>query len=196
MNIKLLPALLALACFAAPAAWSDESDAAPDAAPDAEAAAEKPRYELKNKSSFNVAPGARQPFWPIGWVKRAANAPVEVASGPRFILEEKNFHVTSILAGPPAIAVVNGRAYEEGQFLRIPRTAQQAASGASGPRIRVHRIIDGQVWLSHENQIIPVSLRRPELNDKKIETELLNEQKDDFYVAPPAAVAPTAAATR
>ena len=144
-----------------------------------------PRYELKNKSSFALVPGTRPPFWPIGWVKRKSGAPVELPnSGARLAFDAKNFHVTSILLGPPALAVVNGRAYEEGQFLRTPRSAGAPKSAASAPRVRVYRITDGQVWLQLEDQVINVALKRPELSERKIEEELLNEERDEEYVAP------------
>ena len=96
--------------------------------------------------------------------------------------------------GPPAIAFINGRAYEEGQFLRQPRApvagavapAPPVTSGANQPRIRVQRIADGQVWLAYDTQIIGVSLKRPELNERKGGQELLNEEKEDFGPAPEA----------
>lgn len=168
--------------------------AAPAAAGAAEAAtareeAEKsvpPRYELKNKSSFALVPGARPPFWPIGWVKRRTGAPVEVLSnGPKYSFDGKNFVVTSILLGPPALAVVNGRAYEEGQFLRTPRSAVAAVkTAASTPRVRVYRIADGQIWLQCEEQIISVPMKRPELSERKVEQELLNEEREDDLPTP------------
>jgi hypothetical protein len=140
------------------------------------------RYKLKNKSSFTPIPGARPPFWPIGWVKRKGSAPVELASsGPKFSFDGKNFVVTSILLGPPALAVVNGRAYEEGQFLRTPRNA---GVRSSAPRVRVHRIADGQIWLQCEEQIINIALKRPELSERKPEQELLNEEQDEELPAP------------
>ena len=170
------------------AAESAPSPAPATAATEAPAETEKPalpRYELKNKSSFSLVAGTRAPFWPIGWVKRKSGAPVEVVnSGAKLAFDAKNFNVTSILLGPPALAVVNGRAYEEGQFLRTPRVAGAAKSAASAPRIRVYRITDGQVWLQWEDHIINVALKRPELNDRKIEEELLNEDRDEEFVAP------------
>src|SRR4051812_13137957 len=160
------------------------------AEPAAETAAKPPAepYHLKKRSVCNIPPDARPPFWPIGWVHRDGphqEAPV----GPKYVLDEKNFAVTSILMGPPAIAFINGRAYEEGQYLRMkpaavvgapgPAPAPAAASTAALPRIRVQRISDGQVWLALDNQIVAVSLKRPELNERKGGQELLNEDKDD-----------------
>lgn len=140
-------------------------------------------YVLKKRSSFAIASGARPPVWPIGWVKRerGASTIAAVPATPKFVLDATSFTVTSILLGPPAIAVINGRAYEEGQLVRIaaPRTAEVKTPAAAGPRIRVHRIADGQVWLQGEGQLVNVAMKRSELSERKIEEELLNSERDD-----------------
>ncbi len=135
-----------------------------------------PAYELKKRSAFaNTAADARAPFWPIGWVKRAAStavtsgAPVE----PRSKLDEKSFRVTSILLGSGAtqsLAVINGRAYSEGEFLRMPKGGAVPAA-----RVRVQRIADGAVTLQNADQTLVASLMRPELSERKAE-ELLTDQ--------------------
>ena len=181
MNAKLL---LALAACAAPALFAEET-AAP-ATPETKPAVQ--RYELKALSSFKASPEARPPFWPIGWVHRQGVQKAEPV-GPKYTLDEKNFAITSILMGPPALAVINGRAYEEGQFLKIkltaplPGAAPQAAAPAA-PRIRVQRITDGQVWLAYDSQIVAIALKRPELNERKAEQDMLNEDKEDLAPAP------------
>lgn len=176
-GVAASPAPAAKAAFRAtpPAAPAANTEKAPLA-----------RYQLKNKSSFALVAGARPPFWPIGWVKRKGGAPIEVAaSGPKYTFDGKNFVVTSILLGPPALAVVNGRAYEEGQFLRTPRSGVTGVrTAASGPRVRVHRIADGQVWLQCDEQIIHLTLKRPELNERKPEEELLNEEREEDAPVP------------
>ena len=174
-----------IAAFAAPALIAGEA-----VATDAKPAVAK--YELKARSTCNLPPGTRPPFWPIGWVHRAGphqEAPV----GPKFVLDEKNFAVTSILMGSPAIAVINGRAYEEGQFLRVKVAAPAiGAAGTPAPRIRVQRITDGQVWLAFDTEIIGVALKRPELNERKAEQEVLNEDKEDVTLVPTVQAAPSA----
>ncbi len=73
-------------------------------------------YQLKNRSSFTAKDTGRPPFWPIGHVKRGQNIQAEsVAIAPTTKLEPEMFSVTSILLGNPALAVINGRAYGEGE---------------------------------------------------------------------------------
>jgi hypothetical protein len=160
--LLLSTAGLATATEPAPAA-TPASDTAP-------AAVTPPRYELKNKSSFTVAAETRVPFWPIGWQKGGPVAATPIT--PQLQLDPEMFKVTSILLGGLPIAVINGRSYEEGQFLRLPK--------GSTVRIRVYRIGDGKVWLQAGEQILAVGLKRPELNERKGDTELLNEEKDDY----------------
>jgi len=133
-----------------------------------------PPYELKNRSKFEgPESNARAPFWPIGWVKRragVATAAAPVVAAQRVLIDEKSFKVTSILLGTgttPSLAVINGRAYSEGEFLRMPKSA------ATPPvRIRVQRINDGNVILQNADQILVASLSRPELSNKR-DSELL-----------------------
>ena len=126
-----------------------------------------PPYVLKNRSKFDD-PGesARVPFWPVGWTKqKQAAIAVAVAAAPKLAFDPKSFHVTSILIGggtSPSLAVINDRAYAEGEFLRMPPKGSQR-----GRRIRVERITDGTVTLEHEDQKIVVPLRRQELNQHK-----------------------------
>ena len=145
-----------------PAAQPDsppQAQAQPDATP-----APPPPYELKNRSAFTgPVAKARAPFWPIGWVHHDANAPlVQAAPAPvKIMLDDKAFKVSSILLGSgtdPSLAVINGRAYSEGEFLRMPRTP-----GVPTVRIRVLRISDGAVLLQHAEQNLLVPLRREEV---------------------------------
>ena len=136
-----------------------------------------PPYELKNRSSFaNPVDMTRAPFWPIGWVKRSKNSPVVAAQQvevPKVALDARSFRVTSILLGSgttPSLAVINGRAYSEGEFVRMPKTP-----GVPPIRVRVQRITDGSVILENANQTLVASLVRPELSNPKPETLL----KDD-----------------
>ena len=146
-------------------------------------------YQLKNRSSFACAgEGVRAPFWPIGWVHRkGVSSAVAVTAAPKAVLDEKSFRVTSILLGSgatPSLAVINGRAYSEGEFLKMPRGTAPAAPAAPGttaapaaPRIRVQRISDGIVMLQHADQLINVAMLRPELAQKKIEDPLLDDER-------------------
>ena len=136
-----------------------------------------PSYELKNRSSFtNPVDMTRAPFWPIGWVKRAkgsATVAAQQVEMPKIALDARSFRVTSILIGSgttPSLAVINGRAYSEGEFIRMPKTP-----GVASPRVRVHRITDGSVILENANQTLVAALARPELSNPKPEALL----KDD-----------------
>ena len=140
-----------------------------------------PAYELKKKSTFAGVPeDSRAPFWPIGWVKRAkaqvnAAAQVPVAPVAKVHLDEKAFKVTSILLGSgttPSLAVINGRAYSEGEFLRMPK-----GSNLPPVRVRVQRINDGNVILQNADQILVASLARPELSNKRSEELLLDPDR-------------------
>ena len=106
-------------------------------------------YQLKTKSRFAAPEGTRAPFVPIGWVKTAGQVVAVHAAN----VDESAFRLTSVLLGNPALAVINGRSYEEGQFLRLPR-------GSAQLRIRVYRIADGQVWLQYEDKVFAVQLKR------------------------------------
>ena len=138
-------------------------------------------YRLENRSSFDCVETQRAPFWPIGWVKRVKGgiAQSEAPAVPKFTFDPKSFKVTSILLGPPALAVINGRPYGEGEVLKQPR----GAAGTSLPqlpsavRIRVQRITDGQVILQCEDQMLTALVQRTELSGKKDERELLLDDR-------------------
>jgi hypothetical protein len=133
-------------------------------------------YELKNRSSFSDGgANSRAPFWPIGWVKRSGPTHAPVVAVPRVLLDEKSFKVTSILLGSgttPSLAVINGRAYSEGEFLRMPK-------GSPMPplRVRVQRINDGTVILQNADQTLVASLVRPELSNKRPEELVLDPDR-------------------
>jgi hypothetical protein len=130
------------------------------------------KYELKKRSAFNLPETTRPPFWPIGWTKRSGATPVVTPTGPKFALDEKSFAVTSILTGNPSLAVINGRSYTEGEYLRTSKSKGL-------PRIRVLRIYDGFVQLQLGDQVVSPKLRREELEPKKAATEelLLDEER-------------------
>ena len=133
--------------------------------------AEIGKYDLKKKSTFTLAADRRAPFWPIGWVKKAPNQThTEITQAPKQKIDEKAFSVTSILVGNPSLAVVNGRAYSEGELIRIPK-------GSAPMKIRVQQIADGSVTLQYEEQAIVIAMHRPELSEHKPEADLLSENR-------------------
>lgn len=152
------------------AAWGQAAAAA--TVPATAEAPKAARYELKNKSSFTLARDRRSPFWPIGWVKGAGTP-----TAPALVLDERAFNLTSILLGAQALAIINGRTYSEGELIRPGKDMP------SQP-VRVLRISDGSVTLQCEGQTLVVTQRRPELQDRKPESELLNDQKPDLPAPP------------
>ncbi len=115
-------------------------------------------YHLKNKSVATVEPG-RPPFWPIGYTHHDKGKFAEVKE--EVTLDPKMFSVTSILAGHPSLAVINGRAYGEGDFLKVGKKLGVTA------KILVQKIEDGRVMLLCEKQSVSISLKRPEFGEHK-----------------------------
>ena len=116
-------------------------------------AEETPTIELKRKSSFNVEPSDRNPFWPIGWkpAPKLAKSGSEHA-GPA--IPPSAFVVSSIVLDPKAhYAIINSRIMSEGQQfgLQMGNTVYQ---------ITVKAIEDGHVVLQRGDQEIVVALRR------------------------------------
>ena len=139
--------------------------------PEAKPQAEVGKYELQKKSTFTLAADRRAPFWPIGWVKSANQAPMEITKqAPKPKLDENAFAVTSIMLGNPSLAVINSRAYSEGELIRMPK-------GSAPMKVRVIQIGDGTVSLSYENQNFTVALKRPELAEHKVDEELLSQER-------------------
>ena len=146
-------------------------------------------YQLKNRSSFACAgEGVRAPFWPIGWVHRkGVSSVVSAVAAPKSSLDEKNFRVTSILLGSgatPSLAVINGRAYGEGEYLKAPRAATTATGAAPvaaqtqlPAKIRVQQITDGSVVLQCAEQSVTVTFHRPSLAAKQPGRELSLEDR-------------------
>lgn len=169
------------------AAPAEPAAAAPENPANVKAEAPVEPYQLKNRSTFNCPPDtARAPFWPIGWVPRAKGATANnTSAAPKLALDEKLFRVTSILLGSgstPSLAVINNRAYSEGEFIRMPRAAAAVAAVTGKPaapatRIRVQRITDGSVILQREDQTITLALLRPEIQQRKIEEPLLDDER-------------------
>ena len=150
--ILTVPALLAADQKAAPIA--------PKAKPEEPAATEvkKPSPEgvtaiaAKNKSAFKTDPGARDPFWPIGFKPTGkiaganGSAQGEVPPG--------SFLVSTItLDGSTRFAIINGKSMSEGQQFGLQ-------VGTQIYQVSVKRIEDGRVILSRGDEEIVVPLRR------------------------------------
>ena len=181
MSPRLFSIAAALVCGAAVLHAADPAPAKPaDPAPAPDKAADPVEpYVLKKRSEFAATADAdaRAPFWPIGWKKRkpgVVQASQAVPVAAPVVLDEKSFKVTSILLGSgttPSLAVINGRAYSEGEFLRMPKGT------ATPARIRVQRINDGSVILQNANQTMVASLVRSELQNKRSEELLLDPDR-------------------
>jgi len=115
-------------------------------------AAEQPVVELKNKSSFEMENGSRNPFWPIGWrpVAKIANGADHGGND----LPATVFVVSTITVEPTGrFAIINGKTMMEGQQFGLQL-------GAQTYQITVKHIEDGRVILGRRDQEIVVPLRR------------------------------------
>lgn len=134
-------------------------------------------FHLKNRSTFTSPETSRPPFWPVGWVKHVAGAPVQVANAPvpEIKVDASQFSVTSILLGTPSLAVINGKSYGQGDYLRMGRATPRIAGApvAAGVRVQVQKISDGLVTLVVADQAFTVPLRRPQLSDHKVDEDPL-----------------------
>ena len=141
-------------------------------------------YRLKRQSSFKAGGvGVRVPFWPIGWVHldgvTVVEAPPVVPLEP---FDAKGLRVTSVLIGSGvggSLAVINGRAYGEGEYLKIGRVegVEKGKVGVKAVRVRVVRIWDGGVELERGVERARIGIERPELRGKKTEEVLGDEER-------------------
>lgn len=116
-------------------------------------AADPPRLEVKNQSSFKMDNGSRSPFWPIGWKPTAKISHEETDHGGPDIAPTA-FAVTSITLGAGGhFAIINGKTMQEGQQFGLQ-------IGSQTYQITVKEIQDGQVVLSRRDIEIVVPLRR------------------------------------
>lgn len=103
-------------------------------------------------STFEMAPGSRNPFWPIGWkplVKTASPSGEETGMLPPGV-----FHVSSItMEAGKGFAIINGRIMEEGQTFGLQMGTQTF-------QVTVKSIQDGHVVLARRDQEIIAPLRR------------------------------------
>ena len=129
--------------------------------------------KLKHRSSFSNAP-ARNPFWPIGWVKgENAQGSEQEAEVP---ITADSFVVTSISISSTPQAIINGKIYAEGDVIN-------ALYGGQKVKIQVMVINDGDVILQYLGKKYTVPLKRPELSSHKAETsEDTLPKKDDVLI--------------
>ena len=167
-SIRTILTTGAAAAFLGSLHAADTTPAKPTSAE--KAPAEVGKYELKKKSAFTLASDRRAPFWPIGWVKRSTEARTEITQAPKQKIDGKAFTVTSILLGNPSLAVVNGRAYSEGELIRMPK-------GGTPVKVRVQQVTDGSVTLRQDDQTIVIAMRRPELNERKPDADVLIDDR-------------------
>jgi hypothetical protein len=114
-------------------------------------AAETPKLEVKNKSSFTMDGNSRNPFWPIGW-KPAVRSGSDDHVDPR--VPASVFLVSSIaMEDEQHFAIINGQIMQEGQEFGLQMSGQTY-------RIKVKSIEDGKVILAQRDQEIVVTLRR------------------------------------
>jgi len=116
-------------------------------------------YELKNRSAFLIQDEARIPFWPIGFTRPPKNGAAAVQVAAKIKLDPSPFNVTSVLLGNPALVMINGRSFAEGELLPV-------VYGTERLRVVVRAIRDGGVTLDYEGQPIFVPIHRPELAPK------------------------------
>lgn len=128
-------------------------------------------FHLKNRSTFTSEETTRPPFWPIGWVKQTGQSTIQsVASAPvEMKFDPDKYSVTSILLGRPSLAVINGKSYGEGEFIRNGRSKGAPAMA----KVQVRQIADGQVILASGDQTAAIPLRRPQLSEHKSDDDLV-----------------------
>jgi hypothetical protein len=112
---------------------------------------EPPPLDLKNKSSFQMDGGGRNPFWPIGFKPAAQLANM---TGRAFDMPLSAFLLTSItLDQGTRFAIINGKTMQEGQQFSL-------RSGTQSYQLKVKTIEDGRVILTCSDGEILVPLRR------------------------------------
>ena len=115
-------------------------------------AADAPKPETKNKSSFTLDMRTRNPFWPIGWKPVAKLADTGDRGGADIPLTA--FVVSSITVEKNGrFAIINGKIMGEGQQFGLQL-------GNQTYQITVKSIQDGKVTLARRDQEITVPLRR------------------------------------
>jgi hypothetical protein len=147
--------LISLSIFSATGAIAAAEPAKTTTAPEPAktiAKDEPVKIELKNKSSFAMDVGSRNPFWPIGWKPSAKLSGSKGDQGGDIPVSA--FLVTTITVDQGArFAIINGKTMQEGQQFGL-------LLGTQTYQIVLKKIEDGRVILGRHDQEIIVPLRR------------------------------------
>jgi hypothetical protein len=138
--MKILFSLLLTLILAAPALFGADESA---------------RVAIKNKSSFNLDAGTRNPFSPIGWkpTGRVASGSGSGGTSQGEVPPGAIVVSTITLDGATHFAIINGKSMGEGQQFGLQ-------VGAQIYQVTIKRIEDGRVILTRNNEEIVVPLRR------------------------------------
>ncbi len=121
--------------------------------------------KVRNRSSFDAPKDGRNPFWPVGWIKaepapaseggaRTENPkPVAPAGPSTAFMKPENFIVTSISIGALPLALINGKAYGEGDLIPYP------VGGGSTVSVQVVSVRDGVVTLRFRDKTITTTIK-------------------------------------
>ena len=143
-SITLLAATVAIGASA-------PTSASPQPAPDSPPPA---KIELKNKSSFKMDAGSRNPFWPIGWKPTGKLAGGNASGDAAGEIPPTAFVVSTITVDQGArFAIINGKTMQEGQKFGL-------LLGTQTYQIVVKKIEDGRIILACHDEEIIVPLRR------------------------------------
>lgn len=108
-------------------------------------------FELQNRSTLSIEDDQRNPFLPIGWSKpKAEQKAIPVLTT---MLSPEDFMLSSIMLGKQPLAIINGKAYSEGDRAPIAVGNQEVV-------IEVRAIHDGEVVLGYLDKSITVPLKR------------------------------------
>jgi hypothetical protein len=111
---------------------------------------------IKSRSSFSLPATTRNPFWPVGWTKPSAvpvGPQVATPQAPvQTVIRPDDFVVSSISIGALSLAVINRKAYSEGEIIPIP------GAPAGKPGAQVYSIRDGEVLLRYKEQVIKAKI--------------------------------------
>jgi hypothetical protein len=129
--------------------------------------------KLKHRSAFAGGP-ARNPFWPIGWVKDSSGGSAESEETVAAITPDK-FLVTSISTGANPLAVINGKTFGEGETIN-------AMYGDQKIKILVLAIQDGEVVLQYAGKKYVIAMKAPEMTHTHVESEDALPKKDDSTI--------------
>lgn len=100
-------------------------------------------------TGFTISAETRNPFWPIGWERKAAAPEAAPVVAP--VIDASQFRVTSISLLPERVAVINGGVYGEGETIRFK-------AGTRVIPVRVVSVQDGSVVLAGDGNTITVKL--------------------------------------